>query len=141
MVRKSLPALFALCLPVCVPAVPVTYDFEGTIGSVAIPGIFILQPTQPAVLPLNLPPGLDAGGAMLGQIIRGSITLDPDAGVDELPLPDRGQYSGFEVISAFSLSLNGFDFTLDPRRDGVFARALVSDIDTRRTNFVSFGAG
>jgi hypothetical protein len=120
----------------------VTYDFQGEIGSFRFTGFSGAAPSEPAMFPLNLPPGLNGGWSMLGQTIRGSITVDADAGVDELLAPDRGRYGGFDVISAFSLSLNGFDFTLDTSRDdAIFTSALITNIDTRRFNTIDFRAG
>jgi len=133
--------MLAWLLPLSVQAVPVTYDFQGEIGSFSLPGIFIFLPTDPVEFPLNLQPGLNGGPSLLGQIIRGSITLDADAGVDQLPQPDRGRYTDFGAISAFSLSLNGFDFALDTNREGALATALVSNIAGRPTDFLTFAAG
>jgi hypothetical protein len=103
-------------------AVPVTYDFDGAVTYTSWSG----SDADRARLLGLLPGSLDGGNDLFFRPFSGSLTADGQDSLDLDPDPGVGRYRGFDVLSAFSVSLEGFDFALDPARAGDSASARIS---------------
>jgi hypothetical protein len=109
-------------------AVPVTYDFAGeiTFTSQRLPSGVDNDAERVRLLSL-LPGSLGGGNSLFYRPFSGSFPLDSAAGTDLYPNPMLGRYEGFDVLSAFSVVIEGFEFALDPMRMGDVASADVLD--------------
>ena len=101
-------------------AVPVTYDFDATVTVFRAVGLRPPGDSNAEQLRLLglLPGSLGGGTELFFRPFSGSLTVDSDAAIDLIPATDFGFYSGFGLISAFSVSLEGLDFALDSSRAG-----------------------
>lgn len=111
--------------PAC--AVPVTYDFDGSITITSAGASFPNDVfAEAARLRALLPGSLSSGNALFFRPLSGSLTVDSDA-MDLEPDPRFGSYEGFGLLSAFSVSFEGFNFSLDPARPNDSASVTIFD--------------